>query len=226
MYNLVEQHTHNQQVILMHKIFSEYHILSNFRKKTLQRHPCFKPPSNDWKYMYNSFKCIEDRALILLKLIYPDGITNYVLKPDMYRVSIFVPSLNLYIDYHEFISHSGPYNQYRSFDPSNKEDIKFIEEVSRFSKTQRRKYWVSVDRLNTWATTDFEKLRYMKMTNKKYKIFWSIAQIEQCATKEMIYTSKQLIKIKDTTTNIQNAVYYPIDLLYNKIRDINNFSNI
>lgn len=198
----------------MFKIFTEHAVLNNFKNKKAKKHPVFKYPTNDWKYIYNSFKIVECRALILLKLIYPYGIINYI--ENNYNYSMYVPNIDLYIDYHEFISHSGPYNQYRSFNPANIEDKAFVEEVSKFSKIKRQRYWLSVDRFYTWAKSDYNKLMYTKFNRKKYKIFWSINEIEQCATEEMINASKQLSITLNDLQKLQNILYYKIDMMYNQ----------
>ena len=198
----------------MFKIFTEHAVLNNFKNKKVKKHPVFKYPTNDWKYIYNSFKIVECRALILLKLIYPYGIINYI--ENNYNYSMYVPNIDLYIDYHEFISHSGPYNQYRSFNPANVEDKAFVEEVSKFSKIKRQRYWLSVDRFYTWAKSDYNKLMYTKFNRKKYKIFWSINEIEQCATEEMINASKQLSITLNDLQKLQNILYYKIDMMYNQ----------
>lgn len=191
----------------MYKVLQERHILNNLKQKRVKKHPVFKQPFNKWSYLYDSFKLVEYRALVLLKLIYPNGINNYLLKPNMFQFSLYEPNLELYIDYFEFLSHSGPYNQYRSFDPQNKEDVAFIEEVKHFNAWDRKRWWVSIDRANTWAGVDFDKLMYMKYNKKKYKIFWSINQIEQQATKEMIDASWLLIKSYQDSLILQDIIF-------------------
>ena len=48
---------------------------------------------------------------------------------------------------------------------------------------------------------------YMKYNKKKYKIFWSINQIEQQATKEMIDASWLLIKSYQDSLILQDIIY-------------------
>ena len=199
----------------MLKQFKESVVLFNINQKRLKRHPVFKPPSNDWKYMYKSFNIVKLRALVLLKLIYPDGIYNFI-DSNMYKYFFYVPSQKMFIDYFQFISHTGPYNQTRTFDPSNKDDLLFLDEIKKFSKREKEKYWVSIDRAYTWAGIDYQKYLYIKMNRKKYKIFWSISQIEDYATQSHINASWQIINSYYMLIQLYNIIFYRYNILLNK----------
>lgn len=174
----------------------------NFAKN--KRHPtsnCYY----SWESLYNTYKDLEVEATFLLKLLYPDGVSNYIVKPNMYQFFYFVPSKDLYIDYYEFLSHQGPYNQKRVFNPFNIDDVKFVQEVNKFSKTKKRKYWLSVDRYNTWATTDYEKYLFMLSNHKNYKIYWTLQEIKNCCKSYMLEMSKAFNLVYLSTKNLENV---------------------
>ena len=205
----------------MLKKYEEGFILRHLKYKNKTKHPTFCN-NLKWFDVYSFFKFVEYRALILLSLLYPDGISNYVIKPYMIPVFYYVPSRDLYIDYFEFLSHSGPYNEYRIFNPLNKNDIDFIKEVRAFNKKQQKRYWLSVDRCNTWANVDYKKFLFMKIQNKKYVIFWTIKELEEECTESMINTSWETMDTYKNAIDLQNIVYEPINLLYNKKYETNN----
>ena len=79
-----------------------------------------------------------------------------------------------------------------------------------------KKYWLSVDRLNTWAKLDFEKNFYMQMNKKKYIIYWSIKDIESLCSPDMISASWEVVNAYQTTIKLQNIVYEPINKMLNE----------
>ena len=104
----------------------------------------------------------------LLKVKYPNVISQY--KSDMYPFccDFYIPSLDLYIECNYHWTHGG-----HPFDENNKEDQLLLETW----KNKNTKFYDAA--IGTWTIRDVNKRNTAKQNNLNYIEFWNINELKE-----------------------------------------------
>ena len=132
----------------------------------------------------NNAKCSsskpEKRAYEMLKEIYPDIVFHYTSDDYPWNCDFYVPSEDLYIEYHGFYYHNGkPYE-------GTEDDLDQVNKLKEKSKKLHKEWDVPLNKkiypdtiLYVWTDLDVRKRNHCKEHNINYLELYNLKEVEE-----------------------------------------------
>jgi len=122
--------------------------------------------SYETKKKNNTFHTSKKEKLVYDKLIrvFPDLIYQYKGPNFRYTVDFYVPSFDLYLDFHGTWTHGDSF--YDSQNKDHQERLQFLEEKSKTSKYYKNAIY-------TWTDLDVRKVKEAEELNINYLVIWN-----------------------------------------------------